>query len=163
MTPQELYNRIPEQEDRNLRILTGCLYNHIPEVSALRGLDKAIVDRNTKVLIKYYKDHSFENRYVWRLASVWFEDKPVMIIQNAGLAGEEYKCRFITDTSLYLELIQYLKGLLTTAFVTIEDQVDPTLEIRGLDAFHGSILDSSFEPSPHAILAGVWPYPLTPN
>ncbi|GAA4450408.1 hypothetical protein GCM10023189_10970 [Nibrella saemangeumensis] len=163
MTPIDLYNRTPEREDNDLSVLIGCLYNHIPEVSALLELDKSIIDGNNKVVIKYYKDHSFENRYIWRLASVWFEAIPVMIIQNAGLKGEEFQRRLITYEQGYVELIQYLKGLLTDACIDASDLVDQNEEISGLDAFHGCILDSSFEPSPHLILSGVWPYPLAEN
>lgn len=163
MTPQDLYNRVPEREDNNLHVLIGCFFNHIPEVATFMDLKPALLIENERVLIRYYKDHVFDNKYIWRLASVWFDGKPVMLIQNAGLAGEEFNRRLITDALLYLELIQYLKGLLTNAFLSPEDLVDPTAEISGLDSFHGSILDSSFVPSAHPLLSGVWPYELNTN
>ncbi|GAA4418122.1 hypothetical protein GCM10023187_51190 [Nibrella viscosa] len=163
MTPQDLYNRTPEREDNDLRVLTGCTYNHIPEVTTFPEQEPTPTAGGKKVLIRYYKDHFFYNHYLWRLASVWFGGKPVMIIQNAGLEGEEFKRRIITNAQLYLKLVQHLNGKLTDVFLKTGDLVDSTQEIRGLDAFHGSMLDTSFEPSPHALLSGVWPYELTKN
>ncbi|GAA4450437.1 hypothetical protein GCM10023189_11080 [Nibrella saemangeumensis] len=163
MTPLDLYNRIPEREDNDLSVLVGCYYNHLPEATTFSEQNPILRAVKEKVLIRYYKDHFFDNHYRWRLASVWFDAKPVMIIQNAGLEGEEFKRRIITNAQLYLNLVQHLNGKLTDVFINTGELIEPTEEIWGLDDFYGSMLDTSFEPSPHALLSGVWPYELTKN
>ncbi|MFC5412197.1 hypothetical protein ACFPMF_22925 [Larkinella bovis] len=163
MTPFDLYNRLPEREDNDLSVLVGYYFNHIPELSSFLELDKQITADCQQVIIKYYKDHYFDNRRIWRLASVWYDQFPVMIIQNAGLEGEEHHRRFITDLPRYHQLIDYLKGLLTRQAVALNDIFAPHTDIDGLDMFHGHSLDSLFKSVGQPSLVGIWPYTINSN
>lgn len=98
MTPNELYNLKPIRSDFDVAILFGCYYNHMPEIEHLYTLP---VPDNTRVEIRYYKDHSYDGRRIWRLASVWLDGYPFMIIRNAGREGDDFADRFITNEAKY--------------------------------------------------------------
>lgn len=154
MTPNELYNRTPEQTDTDINMLIGCYYNHIPEISdtdLFLGSDKisAIQEQLTwsqKVQIKYYKKHCFDGRRVWILASVWFDGSPVMIIQNAGREGDDWAERFITDPHQYVQMVKYINSLIPFEVDERDaDVVNPNKEIRNLTAFYNYSLNDYFD------------------
>ena len=153
MTPNELYNRIPENSHYELECLNDFYYSHVPEVG-----DWSLGDANEKeqrVLIKEYKFFDFDGRRFWRLASVWFDNtkddkladayKPVMIIQNAGREGDDHASRFITNESLYMEMVSHIRSLINTKYDEMYDVVDPDVDINNLTSFYGNELDGHFE------------------
>lgn len=139
MKPIELYNRKTFEKTKELGYLKGFYYNHIPEIEdELWGLN------NENVEIKYYKDHSFDGRRVWVLASVWYENEPVMIIQNAGREGDDHRKRFVTNKELYIKMVQYIMNLLLVD-KDIDDICDENDDISGLASFYGYKLDGHFD------------------
>lgn len=145
MKPSELYNRTPKSTTGDISILRSYSYNHVPEIEDYFNNNGDLEDKNTKIQIKIYKHFDYDFRRFWRLASVWFEGKPVMIIQNAGREGDDHKKRFITDESAYISMVQYIKSLLPVLFETkIEDVVDPEEEIDKLDKFYDGELNGYF-------------------
>jgi hypothetical protein len=147
MKPIDLYNREPELIDNDINILRGCYYNHIPEIdeTMCQFFDKESVAKNNRIKIKIYKDFNFDGRRFWRLASIWLDDKPVMIIQNAGREGDDHEERFITNKELYVEMIKFIQTLVPSQFDEIPDIVDENDDIIGLDEFYGNKLDGHFE------------------
>ena len=153
MTPNELYNRMPEDSHFDLECLIGFYYSHIPEIESL-AFTNANEDEQ-RVLIKEYKYFDFDGRRFWRLASVWFDDtkddkladayKPVMIIQNAGREGDDHDARFITDEQLYMEMVTYIRSLKKEDPNEVYDVVDPDVDINNLTSFYGCDLDGHFE------------------
>jgi len=149
MTPNELYNRVPQHSHYDLDMLIGFYYNHIPEIEEVSDAN----EKEQRVLIKEYKYFDFDGRRYWRLASVWFDDndladlrhKPVMIIQNAGREGDDHDGRFITDEKLYMEMITYLRSLVKDRPFQTSDVVDPDVDINNLTSFYGNELDGHFE------------------
>lgn len=144
MTPIDLYKMTPIEETTELYDLAGYIYNHVEELDIFSYLYSSDVsERNTKVKIKIYKNHCFDGRRIWRLASVWFEDKPVMIIRNAGREGDDFHDRFITDKELYLLMIDYIRSLMPR-----EDSIETVSkfdDIPNLDEFYGHKLSGEFE------------------
>lgn len=112
MTPKQLYyDTHYEKNDRDIGILTGCYYNHIPELETLTNYNVQIDSKkNKRIEIRYYKDFDFDGRRFWRLASVWLDGEPVMIIQNAGREGDDHHRRFITDPDRFNEMLGYIAG-----------------------------------------------------
>ena len=143
MTPNEMYALEPESVTKDIGILVGYGYNHIPEISFDFGCEIEL-ESNQRVEVRYLKDFCFDGRRVWILASVWFDGKPVMIIQNAGREGSDHERRFLTDTSTYKEMVGYIQSLLSS--VTEDDLVitDPDSEVPDLDKFYGHSLSSEF-------------------
>lgn len=118
--PIELYNMEPIHEEKCLGELKGFYYNHIPEVD-LGWSSSAYGLNNERVTIKCYKNHCFDGRRVWKLASVWLDEKPVMIIQNAGREGDDHAKKFVTNKQLYIEMINYIQSLVKKDFDDVEE------------------------------------------
>jgi hypothetical protein len=143
MTPNQLLQRTPETTDHYIAVLhdTWHNYDHVPE---LRG-ELPDTDPTKSIEIRYYKDFHFDLRRNWTLASVWFKDKPVMIIQNAGREGDDHAKRFIVDSTAYQDMIIHLNSLCRPYMYESQDAVvDPEVDIPNLTNFYGNELDGVF-------------------
>ncbi len=146
MKPKELYNLQSESETNDLNLLKGMYYNHIKELDLdTYYFHDNVLELNTKITIKILKDFSFDHRRYWRLATVWFNNKPIMIIQNAGREGDDHSKRFITDEKMYLEMVTFIKSLLDREIPEVEDLIDQNTNLIDIDTFYGYSLDSEFE------------------
>lgn len=143
MTPAALYERAPESADRDLTILVGCYYNHIPEAS-IDYYGQIYGVQQERVEIRYYKRFNFDGRRFWALASVWFDDAPVMIIQNAGREGDDHAARFITDPEQYTSMVHFIASLRQVKLDEVKDVVKATDDLP-LESFYGNSLDGHFE------------------
>lgn len=143
MKPIDLYSMTPEKEDCNLWPLIGSNYNHIME-SNYDELDLVRYEAtgSTKIKIKYYKNHSFDGRRVWRLASVWFEENPVMVIRNAGREGDDFADRFITDKENFINMIKHLRDVAADSGGL--EIFDPNADIQDIETFYGHSLGDVF-------------------
>lgn len=139
MTPKQLYARTPEKVDNALFVLRGYYFDHVPEV----GVKLPSEDLNRRVEIRYYKDHWFYERRSWRLAGVFFDGAPVMVIQNAGREGEDFVGRVVTDLTRYRLLLEYLASLGQPEAIDVKAQ-DENQDIAGLTRFYGHGLDDSW-------------------
>lgn len=141
MTPTQLYQRTPTKTDHDLTRLKGFYFDHIPEIKGTLPSDDPI----QKVEVRYFKDFHFDTRRYWLLASVWFENKPVMIIQNAGREGDDHAASFITDMEQYRVMIGYLATL--QKHDDVKDRtVNPDTDVPNLTSFYGNELGGYFSP-----------------
>jgi len=141
MTPNELYAREPEKIDKDLNHIKTFYTCHIPELQG--SIDWFPDDCNEKVEFKIYKDFDFDGRRGWFLASMWFEGKPVMIIQNAGRELDDHSNSFISDESAYREMVKYIQTLIpidVDEVITVEGDTD----YPQLTEFYGNSLDGQF-------------------
>lgn len=141
MKPSELYAREPEKVNMDTSVLFGCYFNHMPEIQdgwQYNYLELA----NSHIQIRYYKNYSYDGRRIWRLASVWFDDKPFMIIRNAGREGDDHASRFVTDVNTYRAAVSYLRSILPPQFQEISNVVSVDDDIRDLTTFYGDSLDA---------------------
>lgn len=144
MKPSELYARVPEEISYDLYGLLDGYSNHIPEVADIVSFDHEENERTKRVQVCYYKNFMFDCRRFWSLGGVFFDGKPVMIIQNAGREGTDFHGRFVTDREQYFEMVKYILTLIDP-----EKQGDPDVypvdeDIEGLDEFYGNKLDGYF-------------------
>ena len=125
----------------NLSILKGCYYDFVPEVDVdwIGGLD------NQKIEIKTIKHFDFDYRRFWALNTVWFEESPVMVIQNAGREGDDHSERFITSETLYKSMVDYLNSLINKKDCQLHDLIDENEERNDLIEFYGNELFGHFE------------------
>lgn len=144
MKPSDLYQREPESTSYEVGRLNGMYYHHVPELE-FNILPSE--DPNQRVELKFYKNFNFDYRRIWALASVWFDGKPFMIVQNAGKEGDSYARRFITDEATYREASKYLASIVLFADKSIEDVVDAETDIPNLASFYQHTLDGYFERS----------------
>lgn len=136
MKPVDLYNREPEEVTRDIGILRGVYYNHTPEIHDDKGIDFYKL-KNERIEVRYYKYYSFDARRFWALASIYFNEEPVMIIQNAGRDGDDHAKRFITNRNLYNEMIGYIQSLIVKEIENSIDVYDENEDIENLDEFYG--------------------------
>lgn len=146
LTPNDIY-ALPAQEiERNPSILLGCYYDHLRGL----GIDQYACEwsqcESERMEIRIIKFFDFDGRRFWRLATVWLDNKPIMVIQNAGREGDDHEERFITDPDGFRELGQHLRTILKMREEPLEDVVKPDEVLgRKLIDFYGNSLDSYFE------------------
>lgn len=138
----DLYNMTPESETNELGYLKGFYYDHIPEIQeSLWGYETT----NEKIVIKTIKDFDFDGRRCWTLRTVWFEGNPVMILQNAGREGDDHRERYITNITLYEQMLSYMKSLIGTESLSDDCCIDEYKDYDFLDTFYGNSLNGKFE------------------
>lgn len=134
MKPSELYVRKPQEVTRDLYILN-------PHIFELEGISFDIEDeRNERIEIRIYRHKQYDDRRYWSLGGVFFNGKPVMVIQSAGREGRDYRARYITDLSQYRVMLQYIFMLAEVEYMPGE-VVSPNDSIEGLVEFYGDSLD----------------------
>jgi hypothetical protein len=143
MKPNELYALPTYTVSHDLGMLAPCSGHtlHVPE---LEDAAYGFTDQ-TEITIRVYRDHSFDHRRFWRLASVWLGDRPVMIIRNAGREGTDHHSRFVTDMDAYKDLVSVARKYMTAPERNVEDLVSPDADIPDLTTFYGNSLNGEFE------------------
>ena len=149
MTPNDLYKMESQSVDIGIGMLFGFYFNHIEEMDNLIGDDysyKHNIDHSifTKIEVRVIKHFNFDGRRFWRLATVWFEGLPIMVIQNAGREGDDHRERFITDPEAFKRMLSYIKSLVPCELPKIPSFAADA-EIKGLIDFYGQSLDGIFE------------------
>lgn len=142
MTANEAYARTAESESMDINFLFSGWGTHLNEISDASYLDDGV---NQRVKVKILKDFNFDGRRFWRMCTIWFDDKPVMITQNAGREGTDHVSRFITDEPLYKEMVTYIKSLMPPLFNLNDDIVSPDEDIKLIGNFYDNSLDGFFE------------------
>ena len=136
----DLYNMIPESVDKDVGNLKGCYSDHLPEIEGLWDINS----KNDKVEIKVLKDFDFDGRRCWTLRTVWFDSKPVMVVQNAGREGDDHYRRYITNDELFKDMVTYLQSLFEVD-VYAHETLDLNEKLDCLTNFYGKQLNSTFE------------------
>lgn len=149
MKPIEIYNRTPESINHDFSYLFGTYYDFLPEIGDDWGwkVDWKKVNglENPRITIKTIRYFNFDGRRFWQLATVWFDDKPIMITRNAGREGDDHATRFVTNEDGYRQMIKYVQSLIGIEVDLVEDLVDPNEDINELETFYGNTLDGLFE------------------
>ena len=117
----------PKETSMDLELLLGSFSStHLPEIE--EHFRYSPRSENTRIEIRTLHWHTFDGRRTWELKTVWFDNRPVMIIQNAGREGDDHCHRFVTDKALLTELVLYVTSLLPqpesdndTTFVDIDE------------------------------------------
>lgn len=157
MKPTDLYARLPEKvvqpfaegaehgPEYQMRYFIGSSYNHIGDDIDVWSL--AGINISTRIEVRVYKDFNFDGRRFWRLASVWFDNTPVMILQNAGREGDDYVGRIITDDQYFTYMMRHIRSLFRYSADSefVGDVHDPDEDYPALDNFYGNNLDGYFE------------------
>jgi len=141
MKPSELYAITPESETNDISLIKGSWTDHLPELNYVDYFDDSVIEKNNKIKIKILKDLNIDGRRGWRLLTVWFEGKPVMITQNAGRELTDHHQRFVTDENLYKQMISYLREITPFEDEDISDVHDLNENIDNLDTFYGISLN----------------------
>jgi len=107
------------------------LEQYFPEINA-GGLSW---ETNTRLEARYYIDSCFDGERGLAFYSVWFDDQPFMLCQDAGRGNQDYNRSFLTNRAVYQEALNYLITL--TPAVEPPREVDPNRNIEDLDHYYG--------------------------
>lgn len=148
-----MYKMESQSVDIGIGMLFGFYFNHIEEMDNLvsdydsykHNVDHSIF---TKIEVRIIKHFNFDYRRFWRLATVWFEGSPVMVIQNAGREGDDHRERFITDPEAFKRMLSYISSLVPRKEPKIPS-VAADAEIKELADFYSHHLDGIFERHRH--------------
>ena len=143
-TLNELYEMPPKEIDHHFTVLTGHGYSYLPDSFDPYGWE-VYEDPNKKVEIRYIKNHCYDGRRVWILATVWFEGIPVMAIQNAGREGDDFSRMFVTNEDQYCNMVNYLKQFQTGEGDYPLPIYDPNEVRSDLTNFYNQGLQDEFE------------------
>ncbi len=144
MKPSDLYKMKHEEISHHPGELIGFYYDHVKEAD-VESFDIDPDTQTDRLDIKIIKRHDFDARRYWQLATVWFDGKPVMIIQNAGREGDDHSRRIVTDQWGLHDLCNYIKTLKPREEVDAGDVYDADADVKDLDEFYGNSLDGIFE------------------
>lgn len=146
LTPNDIYALPAETIERSPGMLVGCYYNHL-RGSGIEQYSHSWTDEESNRLeIRTLKYFDFDGRRFWRLATVWLDGKPIMIIQNAGREGDDHERRFITDPEGFRALVKHLREFLKINEEPLDDVVEPNAVLgRELISFYSNSLDGLFE------------------
>lgn len=142
ITAKEVYQLPSQSETSELWSLKGYYYDFLPEIDD--ELYSVKPEDNKRLKIKVLKEFDFDGRRFWRLQTLWIDDKPVMIMQNAGREGDDHRERFITNKELYKEVVNYVRELIGDNSNVFDDFVDEN-EPRNYLEFYGNHLNGYFE------------------
>ncbi len=142
MNANQIYALESGSIDISLATLYGWGYNHVPEIDWDEAADEEL--KNERVTVRIVKHHNYDWRRFWRLASVWLDDKPVMIIQNAGREGDDHHARFVTDSEAYREMVEYIISLFPKPQMKYVETIDANENIPGLTRFYSQCLEGPF-------------------
>lgn len=106
---------------------------------------KTVPEMRARFQYKVLKFFDFDGRRYWRLATVWLDNIPIMVTQNAGREGDDHRKRFVTNPDQLFELIKYLHLLANKVNYQPEDVVSADHNIPYLTKFYGNSLDGYFE------------------
>jgi len=70
---------------------------HFSEDVNYLDLDLDEVEKTQRMETRTIVDHDYDGRRGWTLQTVWFDGKPVMVVNSSGRDGDEYHDRWITD------------------------------------------------------------------
>jgi hypothetical protein len=99
MTPRELLALEPKRSSHDIHVAL----EEIPDADTW----DIEPEEDERIEVREYAYVDFDGRRVWELASIWFDEKPVLIFQRAGREGRDHHERFIVDPDQYWELVKY--------------------------------------------------------
>ncbi len=151
ITPADVY-KLPTQETINdlnhihlESYLNGCHYNHMPEIAESYSNVKYNDDAKD-FEVRVHKHFNFDYRRFWRLASVWLNNYPFMIIQNAGREGHDHRKRYITNANVYWQAVGYINTNVIVQPQDVDDLVEVNAQLgEELTSFYGNSLNGYFE------------------
>jgi hypothetical protein len=117
-TPAELYALKPalRRHDGEPLVDFGGWHTvtvHLQEVDYY-DLDTDKIEATRRFEVRTLVDHDYDGRRTWTLETVWFDSKPVMVVNSSGRDGDEYHERWITDGAAFGDLIVFLNSFRKT-------------------------------------------------
>src|SRR5271157_6098195 len=100
-TPAQLYALAPS---RVYYDLFGFVGTHIQEINNY-DLQHEDAEAFKRIEIRQIAYDCPDGRRTWELDTIWFDGKPVMVVNSSGRDGDEYSERFITDGDTFAAMV----------------------------------------------------------
>lgn len=109
-TPAELYALKPTRVDYDSHHTISV---HLgTDLGDYWGINTDEVGKTKRFETRTLVDHNYDGRRGWTLQTVWFDGKPVMVINSSGRDGDEYHDRWITDDQAFGDLVRFLRSFI---------------------------------------------------
>ena len=115
---------------------------HLPEIDSYE-LDFDGVEAGQRMETRTIVDHDYDGRRGWTLQTVWFDGKPVMVINSSGRDGDEYHERWITDVPLFGQLLSWLHTFIPRTEIT--GYVNPETVLPAMTEFYGHSIHDYYD------------------
>jgi hypothetical protein len=109
----------------------------LPELEHDRIPETDDVSANTRVEARYLSDPYIDGYRVSELYTLWLDDKPFAVCQEAGRSGKDHQARFLTDAKVFGEAMAYLVSLYEYEAEESPEIIDPNTPMRALTTFYG--------------------------
>lgn len=132
MTANDLYGLEVEEKDTSYTV-----YRLVDAISVSEGLvdiDEDPIEKEKRILLKEVFYDNIDCERFALMETVWFDDKPVMIMQCAGRGGQDFQEEFITDIDTYRDMVEYIRSFEKRHYRYV---IDPEKDIHELTNFYG--------------------------
>jgi len=137
-SPAELYALTPEpldvlwQDEDAIRL-------HVPEVNS----DELDFDAMRGTGRFEYRPLAHSPNWGWKLGTVWFDGRPVAVVNSSGEDEGENRERWITDGAAFLEMVTFLREFVSAHEVTGYVKADTV--IPAMTEFYGSTIHDYYD------------------
>lgn len=139
-TPAELYALKPIHADSaDWHTLNVHLSNEVDYFNMDHDAAEKAGRMETRTLVDYCSD----GRRTWTLETVWFDNKPVMVVNSSGRDGDEYHERWITDGQTFGEMVTWLRSFIPATEET--GYVTASTKIAAMTEFYGNTIHDYYD------------------
>jgi hypothetical protein len=138
-TPIELYTLKPVRVDY-ADFHTVAV--HLPEINQYE-LDFDGIEAGRRFETRTIVDHDYDGRRGWTLQTVWFDGKPVMVVNSSGRDGDEYHQRWVTNLKRFRKLLTWLRTFVPST--GIDGLVKANLVIPSMTEFYGATIHDYYD------------------
>jgi hypothetical protein len=140
-SPAELYALKPTDVDYGSWHTVNV---HLSENISVYDIDLDAVEKTQRMETRTLVDHCSDGRRTWTLQTVWFDNKPVMVVNSSGRDGDEYHERWITDAPLFGKLVTFLKSFMPKPEVSSEF-VEASTKIPAMTEFYNGTIHDFYD------------------
>lgn len=115
---------------------------HLPEIDSYE-IDFDGVEAGQMMETRTIVDKDFDGRRGWTLQTVWFDGRPVMVVNSSGRDGDEYHERWITDVVQFSKLLTWLQRFIPRTEIT--GYVNLEAVIPAMTEFYGSSIHDFYD------------------
>jgi len=135
----DLYNMKPSRVFYDLYHFVGT---HLPEIDGY-ALDHDSAEQTKRIELRQIAYDCPDGRRTWELDTVWFDGKPVMVVNSSGRDGDEYSERFISDGDTFSRMVQFLREFVEAETVTGYVKADAI--IPAMTEFYGRTIHDFYD------------------
>lgn len=115
-------------------VLRDDWFLEIPDVNNRISDVLEELEKEGRLKVKCLVDVYIDYRRYAAMHTVWFDELPVFVVQNAGREGNDHFNRWVTDLPRYVQLLNYLQSKIPLEGYS--EAVDPEKEVFPEEIFY---------------------------